>query len=360
MLVEIGHGGAGQGPAVTYAHIPEDVYPLDASAYHQLQGDELAGSLALHFQRRPDGVTHLPGLEPLLAISHPGGLLAGHGIADPHWIRSSDDELTRLLTAFHGVGSDVPVDLEDRYWTEHGANVYPPGAVPPPEAGIEALLTNSGRDIWSANLWSALGSATVLGLTGTATATSATSLTGGTESGAPNHAANDAAGQIIVAWASGAYGIVTANTSGTSPVYTVDRWYTPNAPGGAAAATPSATTGYTLLAGGPPAIFMGITANSATVNMTDTTLPGEITTAGGGLIRKICVTSHTAGTNTAVETAVFTANGSDSLPVTIAKMGIGPSMVSTYKNAFQTLLTATATLNVSGDQLTITDTITGS
>lgn len=354
MLVEIGHAGDGQGPAVTYATIPDEQYPFDPASPLTL------GDLALHFQRTPDGVTRLPGLEAFLAISHPQGVLTGHGVERPTWVRSSHQGLAELLAAFHGIPAEAPANLEDTHWTKHGSASFPPGAFPDPLGGVSALLTNAGRDIWAANLFSGLGSATVLGLTGTATATTATSLTGGTESGTPTHVSNDAAGQIIVAWGSGAYGIVTANTSGTSPVYTVDRWYTPNNPGGSAAGTPGSTTGYTLLAGGPPALFMALTANSTAPASTDVTLASEITTAGGGLIRKIAVMAHTAGTNTVTATGVFTANGSDSLPVTIAKIAVGPSIVATYKSALQTLLSSTATLNVSGDQLTVTDTITGS
>lgn len=349
MLVEIGHDGNGQGPAVTYAHIPDDVYPL---------GDTLPGvdQIALHMMRRPL-VQNLPGLEPFLAISHGWGVMNQHGIDSPRWIRCSDPRLNDLFAAFHDVPGVAPADLEDTHWTKHGTQTFPPGAIPDPASEITALLTNDGRDIWAAAMWSALGTATVIGDVGTATATSATSLTGG---GGATHATNDAVGQTITALSSGAYGYVTANTSGATPVFTVDRWYAPATPGGSAAATPSGTTGYTLEAGGPPNLFIAITANAVAPAMTDHVLAGEIVTAGGGLIRKIGVTAHTAGTNVATVTGVFTANGSDSLPVTAAKLAIGPSMVATVKNALQTPLSATATLNVSGDQLTVTDTITGS
>jgi hypothetical protein len=353
MLVEIGHDGSGQGPAVTYAHIPDGVYPsLEDNA-----DVPSAANVALHMARNPQ-VTNLPGLEAFLAISHPLGVLAGHEIANPRWVRSTDAVLTQLLADFHGIPGVAPADVEDTHWTQRGAVTYPPGAIPPPDAGITALLTNAGRDIWSANLWSGLGAATVIGDSGTASATSSTSLTG---SGGATHLSNDAVGQTIVALSGvGAYGIVTANTSGATPVFTVDRWYTPATPGGSAASTPGSTTGYAILPGGSPAIFMAVTANAVAPALTDVTLAGEITTAGGGLIAKEAVSAHTAGTNTATATGVFTANGSDSLPVTIAKMGIGPSIVSTYKKALQTLLSATATLNVSGDQLTITDSIVSS
>lgn len=356
MLVEIGHE-APHGLAVTYVHVPDEVYPSLGEA------DPLtAGQVALHLQRNPQ-ITHLPGYEAFVALVQQDGALAAQGVLRPTWVRSTDPVFEALFADFHEVPRGAPGNLEDTHWTKYGTSVYPPGAIPDPAAGITALLTNAGRDILDANMWSGLGAATVLGLTGTATATGTTSLTGGTESGSPSHASNDAAGQVLVAWSNGAYTIVQSNTTGTTPVYTGDRWYTPSSPGGSAATTPGSTTGYSLLPGGPPAIFMAISANASAVNMTDTTLPGEITTGTGdsGLIRKIGVVAHTAGANTTTLTAVFTASGvGGGLPVTVAKMAIGPSIVATYKNALQTLLTATATLNIAGDQLTITDTMTSS
>src|SRR6185437_7309203 len=348
--VEIGHDGSGSGPAVTYARIPDEAYPSPAVAENQLSVEQIGLHLA-----RNELVTNLPGHESFLAISHPWGVLGGQGAGKVRWVRSSDPGLQTLLGAFHDVPTEAPADLEDTHWTKHGGNTYPPGAIPPPEAEVTALLNNGGRDTWAANLWSALGSSTVIGDVGTATATTATSLTGG---GGATHASNDAVGQMLQAGS--AYGIVTANTSGATPVFTVDRWYNPSSPGGTAASTPGATSPYILLPGGPPMLFMGLTANSSAPALSDTTLAGEITTSGGGLIRKICVMAHTAGTNVVTATAVFTANGSDSLPVTIAKIGIGSSLLSTYKSGLQTLLSATATLNVSGDQLTISDVISGS
>ena len=102
---------------------------------------------------------------------------------------------------------------------------------------------------------------------------------------------------------------------------------------------------------------MGLTANSTAPTATDVTLPGEITTVGGGLIRKICTYAHTAAAANFTLTAVFTGNGSDAYPVTVAKVGVSQSLVSTTRNLFQTLLNATATLAISGDQVTVTDTV---
>jgi hypothetical protein len=146
--------------------------------------------------------------------------------------------------------------------------------------------------------------------------------------------------------------------SHTGTVLTLDQWYDATSPGGAAATTPSGTALYVILPSSPPASFMGLTADATAVASGDTVLPSEITTAGGGLIRKIGTLAHTAGAATGTVVAVFTANGTDSLPVTVAKMGISPSIKSTVKNLLQTVLNATATMAASGDQVTITDTIT--
>jgi hypothetical protein len=67
--------------------------------------------------------------------------------------------------------------------------------------------------------------------------------------------------------------------------------------------------------------------------------------------------AHTTGTNTSTLTATFTANGSDTLAVTLAKIGVlNASTVGTL--GYETLLGSTATLTVSGDNAAITHTIT--
>lgn len=208
------------------------------------------------------------------------------------------------------------------------------------------LLVNDGRDMVSQNM---LGGA--VGYGGTATATGATSMT---DSGAA-WGSNVWAGYRVVC------GSVWANViSNTGTVLTVDRWYVGATPGGAAASTPGSTATYLITDGGAPAWFMGLTANATSPAASDTSLTAEITTASGGLVRKIAALAHSAGATTSTLTAVFTANGSDSLPVTIAKIGIFRSMVvadTTKTMLFETLLSSTATLSASGDALTATDTI---
>lgn len=104
--------------------------------------------------------------------------------------------------------------------------------------------------------------------------------------------------------------------------------------------------------------WVGITANTTAPAATDTTLTGEITTAGGGLIRKVSTPAHTTGVASYTLTTVFTANGTDSLPVTIGKRGVFDQLAVGGTMIFETLVSPTATLSASGDNLTLTDTVT--
>jgi len=199
----------------------------------------------------------------------------------------------------------------------------------------------------------AIGSG-VAGAKGTATGSSSSSLT---DSGASWGTTQFIGSLVVAAPASG--GLVYANViSHTGTVLTVDRWYDATTPGGAAGTTPSTTGLYVIIPGQSPNMFMGISTNASAVGSGDTTLVGEITTVGGGLIRKIAALTHSASASTGTVVAVFTANGTDSLPAVVHKMGISNSLLSTVINLLQTVLNADATLTTSGDQLTVTDTIT--
>ena len=103
--------------------------------------------------------------------------------------------------------------------------------------------------------------------------------------------------------------------------------------------------------------YMALTANSTAPSAGDTTLTGEITTSGGGLIRKQATYAHTGGAATYTLVATFTANGSDSLPVTVAKVGIFNAS-SGGAMPWSTLLSPTAVFSASGDATTVTQTIT--
>lgn len=103
--------------------------------------------------------------------------------------------------------------------------------------------------------------------------------------------------------------------------------------------------------------YIALTASVVAPAAGDTTLTGEITTAGGGLLRAQATYAHTTGTNTSTLTKTFTANGSDSLPVTVAQIGVfNAATVGTI--SYHTALSSTATLTASGDNVTVTETVT--
>lgn len=190
----------------------------------------------------------------------------------------------------------------------------------------------------------------IVGETNTATATSATSLT---RSGA-TWTVNAWAGHIVAA-ASGVYGVVISNTA---TVLTIDQWSNPATPGGAAGSTPSGTTVYVILPGNAPAMFTGLTANTGAAALGDTVLTGEIVTASGGLVRKISTYAHTAGVASYTLTTAYTGNASDAYPVTVHKIGVFQGVQGASRMVFETVLSADATLSASGDQLTVTHTVT--
>jgi hypothetical protein len=317
----------------------------------------------------------LPNHEAFQSIVHPAaGAWVYHSApdSDPSWVSVTGDDtavcasLQHHLALHYGCAEGRPGNVEDTHVTQYGSTVYPAGASPDPLKDVVALHTSWGRDIQSLEMfgWGYLGAA------GTATATSSTSLTGSSETGV-SHASNDSVGNVLVvsANASGTgakvYGVVTANTSGTTPVYTVDQWYNAASPGGGAGSTPNATSFYQLLNTAASAVFTALSTNTTTPSLGGTggtqdaatitqTLTSEITTSGGGLVRKIAPISHTAGAATVVASPVFTANGTDSLPVTVGKAAQCISAVATVGAlTYITLVSPTATLSSSGDSLSI-------
>lgn len=71
-----------------------------------------------------------------------------------------------------------------------------------------------------------------------------------------------------------------------------------------------------------PLCYIALTNNAAAPLDTNTSLAGEIATAGGGLIRALATYAHTNGTNTASLSKTFTINASDVSPVQINKSAI--------------------------------------
>lgn len=213
--------------------------------------------------------------------------------------------------------------------------------------------TNKGRDMQGVQM----GGGTMTGFAATS-AGSAPTATTFTDSGAAWPTTGDTlAGRVIQ---TGTVEMVVI--SNTATVATGYRWRNIATPTGANGTTPSATVAYTISPSIAPWPFVGLSAN-ASPSSSDTALTSEIVTSGGGLIRKPAPYAHTASATTYTLTPVFTANGSDSLPVTVASIGVFQDVPSTPTTAagqpiFTTSLSATATLAASGDQLTVTETVT--
>lgn len=207
-------------------------------------------------------------------------------------------------------------------------------------AGLDAMACAMGGD--------------VVGYSGTATASSSTSLTA---TGTPWVASTFIGHIVVTTSAALAYGVITANTSS---VLTVDQWYSPSSPGGAAATTPTSTTTFAILPGNAPYWYMALTTNATAPNVSDTSLTSEYSTTAGGLIRKIATYAHTGGASSYSLAATYTVNGSDTgLPYTINKIGIFNTLTNTTgRMMFETALSPSATVSASGDQVTITDTVT--
>lgn len=102
--------------------------------------------------------------------------------------------------------------------------------------------------------------------------------------------------------------------------------------------------------------YIAVSADAGAASTANTTLPGEITTASGGLVRGTATYAHTTGTNTSTLTRTLTANGSDVLPVALDKVGV-LNAASGGTLGYEKLMT-TATLNAPGDNVPITFTPT--
>jgi hypothetical protein len=206
-----------------------------------------------------------------------------------------------------------------------------------------------GRDVQSDAL---LGFQT--GYRGTSsTAPTATTLT----TNGVNIPANSVIGLYVLTGT--VFGIIQSNTSAASSVLTIDRWYDVSAlPANvaAAAATTPAAGLWQIPPGNAPAAYMGLTATATAAVDGDTVLTGELNAAGAaGLNRQLATYAHTAASATTTLTKTYTAAAADTLPVTIAQIGIFQGVVlAASRMVFRTVLNATATLSAVGDQLQIT------
>lgn len=105
-------------------------------------------------------------------------------------------------------------------------------------------------------------------------------------------------------------------------------------------------------------VFGALSPSAAAPAAGDTTLAEEITTAGGGLLRAEMTFAHSAGTNTTTLTWTWTANGSDTLPVTVKRWANFNKVTAGGTIGESDTLSASATLTVSGDSITVTFTLT--
>lgn len=204
------------------------------------------------------------------------------------------------------------------------------------------LLTTDGRDLIAA----AMGAAGVNAGTNVATATSATSLTDTGEA----WTVDAFKGWIVIA-EEGTNTPVFGNIgSNTATVLTVDSWKNADDTAGA---TPGATANYMIVPACRPR-YMALTENASAAAVANTALTGEITT--GGLARALCTYAHTNDAATFTLQKAFSATAS--FPA-VHRMGLFTASTLTAAGVmvYESVLNADAIV-VSGDTLTVTDTIT--
>lgn len=216
------------------------------------------------------------------------------------------------------------------------------------------LLTNIGRDWMCCTLGGFIPAG---GIGSPATATSATSITA---TATPWTASNLATPQLGLAGFR-VYASVTGITtppvygnivSNTTSIATIDQWWKGDDTTGT---TPASTNAFIIGAGGvASARFMALTTNASAASASDTTLASEITTSGGG--RALATYAHSMGAATFTLQKAYSISGT---LTAIHKMGLFACLTSAGADPllFEAVLSADATC-VSGDTLTVTDTLT--
>jgi hypothetical protein len=104
--------------------------------------------------------------------------------------------------------------------------------------------------------------------------------------------------------------------------------------------------------------YLALTEDATAPSAGETTLTGEIATASGGLIRKVATYGHTTDAATYTLTATFTANGSDVLPSTPAKVGVFNAASAGIMPWSALMSPSSALLAAVGDSVLITETVT--
>jgi hypothetical protein len=223
----------------------------------------------------------------------------------------------------------------------HAAIFHPDGTWE--DLGISHnLLNTDGRDLVAA----ALGAAGVNNGTNVATGSSATSLTDTGES----WTTDQFKGWTVVAEETTntpVYGNIGSNT-GT--VLTIDAWRNAD---DSAGTTPGATANYAIYPTCRPR-YMGLTENASAAAAGNTVLTGEITT--GGAARALVAYGHSNDAATLTLQKAFSISGT--FPA-IHRMGLFTCSNTTAAGimVFESVLNADANV-VSGDTLTVTDTVT--
>lgn len=178
-------------------------------------------------------------------------------------------------------------------------------------------------------------------------------------------ATNDAAGCMILVSTSATfgtagtvqYGVVQSNTSGTTPAYTVDAWYTL---AGAAGASANSGVFYVLLPVAPPFWYIALCSDTGAIAGTETgaALGTELTTNGLGRALADVVT-RTIGSTTATLAHTFTYSTTGAQA--IGRCAVVNSITASKNYAYfvdQVNSGTAATVSASGDTFTPTYTIT--
>lgn len=396
MLIELGnHAPAFPGPddrpKVTHINMPEfDEEFLSHTPGHYSHDHKglTVEQFKTHRQDALDynqGITHLPDHEAVLAAT---AAWSARSLGRPAWVKCTDHpepgltpkgraaELEKFLSEFYecptlnGKYGDCDdqaahIHKELDYWTVGGAPGEFHSATLP---DLKALYTVDGRIMSNNND----GGSQLTGTIGVGTAAAAQSLT--TTS---TLTSGQYVGSRIIVYSTTSnnmvWGNITANPGGASTVLSVDQWYTFATPGGTAGTTPTTPWAWCIPDGGMVSTwFAALATGAGSLLNTDHTLAVasgnvEYVQGGGTLNRKICpiATDVSASARTVTLVPVFTANGSDSLPKVFTAAGFFASMVVAFGAAagpmkFEDAVSPSATLAASGDNVTLTETISGS
>ena len=231
------------------------------------------------------------------------------------------------------------------------------------------LRTTQGRDNWQRGVMSGditANSTSYTGVSGAATATAATTLTNSGAAFPTSGGINGSLqGHIVVATTTNnRYGVILSNTA---TVLTIDQWYDPASASGASGSTPGATTAYQVLPGMGPALWIGLSTNSAAAAAGDvlrtsdglfadgTTGAAATETTTNGLARAYQQATYATGNYALAHTWTYTGASS----VTLAKVVLCNSLAAAGSLLFlETLLSATGTVTASGDTIAVTWTVT--